>query len=87
VKRNEEWWIALQPMMEAFWEDVEKAKRGEFIVPESTRAPKRKKEEPCRIVFHKLDENGENMEAVGSPSKKQFMPSSHDVTMMDLALE
>jgi len=87
VKRNEEWWVALQPMMETFWEDVEKAKRGEFTVPESTRAPKRKKEEPCRIVFHKLEENGETIEVMGSPSKKPCIPSSHDATMMDLALK
>jgi len=88
VKRNEEWWIALQPMIQAFWEDVEKAKRGEFTVPESTRAPKRKKEEPCRIVFQKLDENGEAMESMGgSPTKKPCVPSSQDVTMQDLALE
>jgi len=87
VKRNEEWWIGLQPMIQAFWEDVDKAKRGEFTIPESTRAPKRKKEETCRIVFQKLDENGESMEAIGSPTKKPCMPSSQDVTMQDLALE
>lgn len=87
VKRNEEWWVALQPMIHTFWEDVEKAKRGEFTVPESTRAPKRKKDEPCRIVFQKLDEHGEIIEDIGSPPKKQFIPSSDDVTMLDLASE
>lgn len=85
VKRNEEWWVALQPMIQAFWEDVEKAKRGEFTIPESTRAPKRKKDEPCRIVFHKLDEKGDTMEMIGSPPKKPFIPCSDDVTMLDLA--
>jgi len=54
VTRNEEWWSALQPVMEAFWMDVDKAKRGEFTVPDSSRV----KSEPCRIQFHKLDENG-----------------------------
>jgi putative phage-type endonuclease len=58
VARSEEWWTSLQPKMDAFWEDVEKAKRGEFTVPESTRAPKKPKEEKCMIHFHKLDENG-----------------------------
>lgn len=85
VKRSEEWWVALQPMIHTFWEDVERAKRGEFTIPESTRAPKRKKEEPCRIVFHKLDEQGEAIEVVGSPSKKPFIPASDDVAMLDLA--
>jgi len=51
VMRSEEWWSALMPVVDAFWEDVEKAKRGEFVVPESTR-----KRKDCLIVF-KLDEN------------------------------
>jgi YqaJ-like viral recombinase domain len=58
VARNEEWWQSLKPVMNAFWEDVEKAKKGEFIVPESTRAAKKPKEEKCIIHFHKMDENG-----------------------------
>ena len=58
VARNEEWWTSLTPMMETFWEDVEKAKKGEFIVPESTRTAKKPKEEKCIIHFHKVDENG-----------------------------
>lgn len=58
VARNEEWWLSLKPMMDAFWEDVEKAKRGEFVVPESSRSAKKPKEEKCIIHFHKLDENG-----------------------------
>ena len=29
VIRNEEWWQSLQPMIQTFWDDVEKAKRGE----------------------------------------------------------
>ena len=85
VKRSEEWWVALQPMIEAFWEDVEKAKRGEFIAPESTRITKRKKEEPCRIVFHKLDEQGKAVQDdIGSPSKKPFIPAQ-DVEKFELS--
>lgn len=61
VTRNEEWWNSIRPMIDLFWEDVEKAKRGEFVVPESTRATKKSKEEKCMIVFNKLDENGENI--------------------------
>jgi len=61
VKRNEEWWTALQPVLNSFWEDVEKAKRGEFMIPESSRAPIKSKIEPCRIQFHKMDECGQLM--------------------------
>jgi hypothetical protein len=53
VQRNDEWWENVQPAINNFWEDVEKAKRGEFVVPESTR-PKKLKEEKCIIVF-KMD--------------------------------
>lgn len=62
VLRNEDWWTSLQPTINLFWEDVEKAKRGEFTVPESTRAPKKPKIEQCLIQFHKLDENGNRLE-------------------------
>ncbi len=57
VQRNDEWWQNVQPAINNFWEDVEKAKRGEFVVPESTR-PKKIKEEKCIIVF-KMDENSQ----------------------------
>jgi hypothetical protein len=62
VTRNEGWWQALRPIMDSFWEDVEKAKRGEFTIPESKRAPKKQKIEKCLIQFHKLDEDGNNMQ-------------------------
>jgi hypothetical protein len=57
VTKNEEWWTSIKPMIDNFWEDVEKAKRGEFVVPDSTRV-KKPKEEKCMIIFKKLDENG-----------------------------
>jgi hypothetical protein len=60
VTRSEEWWASIKPVIDNFWEDVEKAKRGEFVVPESTRV-KKPKEEKCMIVFKKLDENGEEI--------------------------
>ena len=71
VVRKEEWWEALQPVLRAFWEDVERAKRGEFVVPESTRPSKKAKtaaastsssssssSPPCLIQFQRLDEHG-----------------------------
>jgi putative phage-type endonuclease len=59
VTRSEEWWASIKPVIDQFWEDVEKAKRGEFVVPESTRTAKKPKDEKCMIIFNKLDENGE----------------------------
>ena len=58
VVRNEEWWLSLKPVMDSFWDDVQKARKGEFVIPESTRVAKRPKEEKCLIHFHKVDENG-----------------------------
>ena len=67
VARNEEWWVSLQPTLASFWEDVERAKRGEFTIPESTRPTKKAKTlaatasdtaSSCLIQFHRLDENG-----------------------------
>ena len=60
VSRSEEWWISIKPMIDLFWEDVEKARRGEFVVPESSRPSKKQKVDQCMIVFNKLDENGLN---------------------------
>lgn len=57
IARSEEWWTSIKPVIDTFWEDVEKAKRGEFVVPESTRV-KKPKEDKCMIVFKKIDENG-----------------------------
>lgn len=54
VQRNDDWWQNVQPAINNFWEDVEKAKRGEFVVPESSRPPRKVKEEKCIIVF-KMD--------------------------------
>jgi putative phage-type endonuclease len=61
VERNEEWWSGIQPAINNFWEDVEKAKRGEFQIPESTRQKKQKGEDKCAIVFNRLDENGNSI--------------------------
>jgi hypothetical protein len=41
VLASADWWAGVKRMIDAFWEDVEKAKRGEFIMPETRRrAPK-----------------------------------------------
>lgn len=66
ITRNDEWWKSLQITMEAFWEDVDKAKRGEFIMPTSSRTSRKKPESSCMINFsavhvNRLDENGEIM--------------------------
>jgi putative phage-type endonuclease len=58
VSRSEEWWTSIKPMIDLFWEDVEKARRGEFVVPESSRPSKKQKVDQCMIIFNKLDENG-----------------------------
>lgn len=59
VIRNEEWWTSIQPTFQAFWEDVEKAKQGEF--QEGVRPAKKQKTEKCMILFHKMDEDGNLM--------------------------
>lgn len=61
VLRNDEWWKGLQPMIDSFWEDVEKAKRNEFVIPDSKRAPRAKKHDPCMIQFHKMNEDGNHL--------------------------
>lgn len=61
ITRSEEWWASIRPIIDQFWEDVEKAKRGEFVIPESTRPAKKPKEEKCMIIFNKLDENGDKL--------------------------
>jgi hypothetical protein len=61
VVRSEEWWTSLKPMMDAFWEDVEKAKQGVFVEPESSRT-KKTKVEKCLIHFHKVDEDGKEID-------------------------
>ena len=47
VLRDEAWFASKMPKLEEFWSDVEKAKRGEFVAPESMR---KRKEVACEIV-------------------------------------
>jgi len=57
VQRNEEWWKTTHPLIEEFWQDVEKHKRGEFATVESTRPTKKQKpnQDACMITFTRLD--------------------------------
>lgn len=61
VIRSEEWWTHIKPIIDSFWNDVEKAKKGQFVIPESTRPTKRLREEKCMIIFNKLNEFGEEI--------------------------
>lgn len=47
VVRDEAWFQSILPLIDQFWEDVEKARKGEFQVPESTI---KKKPAVCAIV-------------------------------------
>jgi hypothetical protein len=47
VGRSRSWFESVQPAIKAFWEDVEKAKLGEFELPQSNR---KTKEPVCQIV-------------------------------------
>jgi hypothetical protein len=46
IPRSRAWFSSVQPIIESFWRDVEFAKKGEYILPESSR--KRKME--CKII-------------------------------------
>ena len=57
VYKSEEWWQKTCPVIEEFWRDVEKCKRGEFTAIDSTRPTKKLKaarEEKCMITFTRL---------------------------------
>ena len=47
VYRDEAWFASLKPKLDEFWSDIEKAKAGEFVLPESSR---KKKEVACMIT-------------------------------------
>jgi hypothetical protein len=47
IGRSRAWFASVQPAIRSFWEDVEKAKQGLFVLPESTR---KTKEPVCKIV-------------------------------------
>jgi len=45
VKNSPNWWLSVQPVLKEFWQDVEKAREGTFVLPESKRAAPKKKED------------------------------------------
>jgi hypothetical protein len=47
VARDEVWFQSILPLINAFWQDVEKARKGEFALPESTT---KKKVAVCAII-------------------------------------
>jgi hypothetical protein len=47
VERDKAWFESMQPHIESFWSDVQGAKHGTYILPESSR---KKKEVKCEIV-------------------------------------
>jgi hypothetical protein len=53
VYRDAAWFETLKPKLEEFWLDVERAKRGEFVLPESSR---KKADTKCLIVDSEPDE-------------------------------
>ena len=53
VYRDEPWFASLQPKLDEFWADIEKAKAGEFVLPESSR---KKKEVACMITDDSSEE-------------------------------
>jgi YqaJ-like viral recombinase domain len=53
VLANAGWWPSIRPAIEAFWEDVERARQGQFVVPDAR--VKKKKEEKCMIVVNKME--------------------------------
>lgn len=56
VRGLENWWETIQPEVDAFWADVERARRGEFIVPEG-RVQKQQgaNNDICLIKVNKID--------------------------------
>lgn len=47
VYRDEAWFASLKPKLDDFWADIERAKTGEFVLPESSR---KKKDVACMIA-------------------------------------
>ncbi len=47
VERSRSWFNSVQPQIESFWKDVSDAKKGLFVLPESSR---KKKEVVCQIT-------------------------------------
>ena len=57
VYRDEAWFASLKPKLDDFWADIEKAKTGEFVLPESSR---KKKDVACMIADDTSSEEEKN---------------------------
>jgi hypothetical protein len=53
VQRSKSWFSSVQPHITQFWLDVEKAKKGEFVLPESSR---KRKQAVCGIIDEPVDQ-------------------------------
>ena len=49
VPRSRSWFASVQPAIESFWKDVEMAKQGLFVLPESSRK-KKEKDAVCMVM-------------------------------------
>ncbi len=58
VPRRPDWWQSIQPAIEKFWEDVEGARAGTFIMPASTRPPKKALTLTDQQVFEQSEQDG-----------------------------
>lgn len=62
VKRDTAWFETLRILLTSFWDDVEKAKNGEYTKPESTRKrQKTSKEDKCLIQITHVDSTSDNI--------------------------
>ncbi len=68
VHRDEAWFASMKPKIDAFWEDVERARAGEFVLPESTRKRKEKVVE-CLIQ----DEDSEPASTPNEPKPENLI--------------
>lgn len=54
VVRDEAWFTSIKPKLDEFWKDVERATKGDFVVPESSR---KKKAVICEILDSEPEQN------------------------------
>ena len=91
VLRDEGWFNALWPKLESFWLDVEKAKKGEFQLPESSR---KKKDVVCEIVDSEPESDAQKVkpEAIDQQAKpeaidQQVKPEAIDQQVKPQAID
>lgn len=73
VPRSRSWFESVQPAIETFWKDVQKAKEGTFVLPPSSR---KTKEPVCQIT----DESDAQVQNQG---KQQTIPEMMEVQSAD----